>query len=77
MCEARQGDASFEARLTVSYVIKRDGTVSDVAIPEADRYNPVLEGCVKEVVGTFAFYPGSAAIVVNAPLVFRKDAPAG
>lgn len=72
--EARAGNPAIEVRLKVAYVIRKDGTVSDVAVPEADRYDPVLESCVKSVVGAFTFYPSAAPVLVNAPLVFRSDA---
>ena len=75
--EAREGDPDLETRMVVSFVVTADGEVTDVAIPTSDRYNPVLESCVKGVVDAFTFYPTSSAAIVNAPLVFRKDAPVG
>ncbi len=75
--EARAGDDGVEVRMKVAYVIRKDGTVSDVAVPEANRFNPVLESCVKEVVSGFSFYPSGAPVLVNAPLVFRADGSVG
>lgn len=74
--EARAGDPSLELRMVVSFVVSGNGRVAEVAIPDASTYNAVLESCVKEVVAGFEFPGGGAEVVVNAPLVFRNDAPA-
>lgn len=75
--EARAGDPDLEVRMKVAWLIKQDGTVTDVAVPEANTYNPVLETCVKNVVAQFSFYPSQTPVLVNAPLVFRADGLSG